>query len=210
MWPITNSACHQTEYIGGVLVDLPLVQRACAGDSSAWREIYNRHAPAVRRLLQGFASLAAADVEDLVQETFVRASRSIESLRDSDRLRPWLLTIARSLALNALRQRASRARLLAAYAADPAAGAPAPRLDDGAAVRTRREQLVRELIASLPAGPEADTVRLFYLEGKLSAREIAEQLGVGKSAVTMRLERFRARVKARLAAEFLAAGEVLP
>lgn len=196
--------------MGGVLVDLPLVQRACAGDATAWREIYTQHAPAVRRLLQGFASLAAADVEDLVQETFVRASRAIEALRESSSLRPWLLTIGRSLALNALRQRRSQARLAAAFLEDPALGAQAPRVDHDADGRRRRVQLVRELIAALPPGPEADTVRLFYLEGQLSARQIAEQMGVGKSAVTMRLERFRARVKARLAAEMLAAGEVLP
>ncbi|HET9753960.1 MAG TPA: hypothetical protein VFP52_13400, partial [Myxococcales bacterium] len=57
---------------------------------------------------------------------------------------------------------------------------------------------VREVIDGLREGPEKETVRLFYLEGTLSAREIALRMGVGKSAVTMRLERFRARVKAQL------------
>ena len=51
---------------------------------------------------------------------------------------------------------------------------------------------VREVIDALREGPEKETVRLFYLEGTLSAREIAARMGVGKSAVTMRLERFRA------------------
>ena len=58
--------------------------------------------------------------------------------------------------------------------------------------------VVRRLIDELPEGPEKDTVRLFYVEGELSAREIAERLGVGKSAVTMRLERFRAKVRREL------------
>ena len=57
---------------------------------------------------------------------------------------------------------------------------------------------VREVIDGLREGPEKETVRLFYLEGTLSAREIALRMGVGKSAVTMRLERFRAKVKAQL------------
>ncbi len=61
--------------------------------------------------------------------------------------------------------------------------------------------MVRRVIAELPEGPEKETVRLFYLEGELSAREIAERLGVGKSAITMRLERFRAKVKRRVLAE---------
>ena len=61
--------------------------------------------------------------------------------------------------------------------------------------------VVRRVIDSLPEGPERETVHLFYVEGKLSAREIAEKLGVGKSAVTMRLERFRTKVKKRILAE---------
>jgi RNA polymerase sigma-70 factor (ECF subfamily) len=60
--------------------------------------------------------------------------------------------------------------------------------------------LVRRIVDELPEGPEKETVRLFYVEGELSAREIAARLGVGKSAVTMRLERFRAKVKARILA----------
>ncbi len=60
--------------------------------------------------------------------------------------------------------------------------------------------LVRRLVDELPEGPEKETVRLFYVEGELSAREIGERLGVGKSAITMRLERFRAKVKGRLLA----------
>ena len=58
---------------------------------------------------------------------------------------------------------------------------------------------VRDVIDGLREGPEKETVRLFYLEGTLSAREIALRMGVGKSAVTMRLERFRARIRAQLA-----------
>jgi RNA polymerase sigma-70 factor (ECF subfamily) len=59
---------------------------------------------------------------------------------------------------------------------------------------------VRDVIEGLREGPEKETVRLFYLEGTLSAREIAQRMGVGKSAVTMRLERFRAKVKKQLIA----------
>jgi len=61
--------------------------------------------------------------------------------------------------------------------------------------------VVRRIIEELPEGAEKETVRLFYLEGELSAREIAQRLGVGKSAITMRLERFRAKVKRRILAE---------
>jgi RNA polymerase sigma-70 factor (ECF subfamily) len=65
---------------------------------------------------------------------------------------------------------------------------------------------VREVIENLREGPEKETVRLFYLDGTLSAREIAQRMGVGKSAVTMRLERFRARVRCELRDKVLGTG----
>lgn len=183
------------------------VDRARAGDPDAWRELYARHAPAVRRLVSGFGQLSSADLEDLVQETFIKAMSSLAQLHDGERLRAWLLSIARSRALNRVRDLGTARRAERAYAQDPAVGALAPRLDEGSLDRARRTAVVRELIAALPPGPEAETVRLFYVEGTLSASQIAERLGVGKSTVTMRLERFRARVKVRLAALLLDVGE---
>ncbi len=187
--------------------DTGLVHRAAAADQAAWREIYARHAPAVRRVAAGFASLGTGDVEDVVQETFVRAFGRLEQLQDPARLRGWLLSIARSRALNRLRSQQTQGRMARAYAADPAVGLKAVGLGSDSRARSRRVQIVRDLIDSLPPGPEAETVRLFYVEGELSARQIAERLGVGKSAITMRLERFRARVKAQLVARLLEAGE---
>ena len=130
----------------------------------------------------------------------MRAFKHIERLRDPARFRPWVLTIARSRCLSRLSQLSTERRATEAFAADPAQGLNAPRIDAGEVDRARRIEIVREIIDGLPEGPEAETVRLFYIEGELSAREIAERLGVGKSTVTMRLERFRARVKRRLAA----------
>ena len=45
------------------------------------------------------------DAEDLLQETFVRAIRSSGSLRDEEKLRPYLLTIAHNLLVNRYRRR---------------------------------------------------------------------------------------------------------
>lgn len=185
---------------------LDIIQRARQRESGAWRELYARDAQAVRRVLYGFGKLSTADVQDLLQETFVRAYEHIDQLRDDGAFRPWLLRIARSRALNRLRAAANRHKLASAFAADPAAGLMAPRQDEQLAERQARIALVRDLIDSLPAGPEAETIRLYYIEGELSARQIAERLNLGKSTVTMRLERFRAKVKARLAARLLRAG----
>jgi RNA polymerase sigma-70 factor (ECF subfamily) len=175
------------------------VARATRGEVEAWREIYDLHAPVLRRACATFAALSSADGEELVQETFVDAMERIGDLRDPTRLRPWLLAIARSRCLKRLRRGRVERRVVETLAFEPSGS---PDADEERAGR-ERVAIVRELIDALPAGPERETVILFYVEGRLSAREIAERLGVGKSAVTMRLERFRARVKRQLAARLL-------
>jgi RNA polymerase sigma-70 factor (ECF subfamily) len=180
--------------------DAQLVARAVAGDASAFRALYDRWRPPVFRLARAFADLDADEVDDVVQETFVRAFGALAGLKEPGRFGPWILTIARNRALSRLARRKAGVALSEELAHESEAlggeGATLPDPGDAAEV-----EVVRRVIAELPEGPEKETVRLFYVEGKLSAREIAARLGVGKSAITMRLERFRAKVKRRVLAE---------
>jgi RNA polymerase sigma-70 factor (ECF subfamily) len=180
--------------------DALLVASALRGEAGAHRALYDRFRPGVWRVARGFADFDVDDVEDVVQESFVRAFRSLAKLKEPERFGSWLLTIARNRALSRLARRRAGGELAeelareAEVAVTAEQGLPDP--DAGAEL-----EVVRRLIAELPEGPEKATVHLFYVEGSLSAREIAERLGVGKSAITMRLERFRARVKGRVLAE---------
>jgi len=172
-----------------------LIERAARGEAEAHRALYERYRPLVVRLLEGFYSLDRDDVEDVVQETFTRAFKGLTYLRAPGAFDAWLLCIARNRALSHLERRATAKRTRQALEAEEA---PATDLLPPAFHAEVDARVVRELVEALPDGPEKETVRLFYLEGELSAREIAERLGVGKSAITMRLERFRARVKREL------------
>ncbi len=180
--------------------DAALVARAAAGDHGAFRALYDRHRTAVSRVTRGFAVLDGDDADDVVQESFIRAFRSLGRLKEPSRFGPWLLTIARNRARSRLSRRRAGEKLAddlgneAEALAEDTSSMP----DPGAEVEM---EVVRRIITDLPEGAEKETVRLFYLEGRLSAREIAERLGVGKSAITMRLERFRAKVKRRILAE---------
>jgi RNA polymerase sigma-70 factor (ECF subfamily) len=185
----------------GRVEDSTLVERAIAGGLRGRRaeeELYRRYRPAVSRLAGSFSELDADESEDVVQEAFVRAFRALGSLKDCERFAAWLFTIARNRARSYLTSRATH------HKAAEDAGRQARLLEDhvpAASHALEKEaelRAVREVIDGLREGPEKETVRLFYLEGTLSAREIALRMGVGKSAVTMRLERFRARVKAQL------------
>jgi RNA polymerase sigma-70 factor (ECF subfamily) len=68
-----------------------------------WHSAYRDHGPAVLGYLS--SRMRREDAEDLLQETFVRAIRASGSLRDQDKLRPYLLTIAHNLLVNRYRRR---------------------------------------------------------------------------------------------------------
>ncbi len=197
---VTRSSFALT-LLDGRVKDSTLVARALGAGSrskAAEEELYRRYRPAVSRLAASFSELDADETEDVVQEAFVRAFRALASLKDRERFAAWLFTIARNRARSYLTSRATH------FKAAEEATREAQLLEDhvpAASQHLEKEaelRAVREVIDGLRDGPEKETVRLFYLEGTLSAREIAVRMGVGKSAVTMRLERFRARIKAQL------------
>jgi RNA polymerase sigma-70 factor (ECF subfamily) len=73
--------------------DGALVERAAQGDERAFSQIYRRHA----RYLAGVVYRVmgdAAELDDVVQEVFLTCLRGLPSLKEGERLRPWLVTIA--------------------------------------------------------------------------------------------------------------------
>ncbi len=87
--------------------DAALVAAYRRGDERAATELVQRHLGAVGRFL--YASGAGrSDVEDLVQETFFRAFRKVESWRGDAAFRSWLFTIAGNLLRDDYRKRKGR------------------------------------------------------------------------------------------------------
>ena len=86
--------------------DVALIARWKAGDERAATELVERHAPALARFAISLGE--RADVEEVVQDTFVRAFGSIDSFRADSALRTWLFTIERRLILD--RRRSERRR----------------------------------------------------------------------------------------------------
>jgi len=84
-----------------------LIQRAKAGDPTAFAEIYDRHQPAIYRyIFYRVGSVTTA--EDLTSEVFVRLLERIDTFTCRGRpLLAWLYTIARNLLTDHLRQAGS-------------------------------------------------------------------------------------------------------
>ena len=72
--------------------DSALIAAWQAGDEQAAAELVGRHARPLARFLAG-AGAPEAEVDDLVQEAFIRAFRSVDRFRGQCQFRTWLLTI---------------------------------------------------------------------------------------------------------------------
>src|SRR5437660_4389110 len=81
-----------------------LVTRACQGDQEAFRLIFERYSRPVISFI--YDQIGDRDLaEELTQETFVRAYRSLKSLREETKLSTWLFGIAKNVARESLRSK---------------------------------------------------------------------------------------------------------
>jgi RNA polymerase sigma-70 factor (ECF subfamily) len=158
--------------------DLDLIARWKSGDERAATALVERHADAIARFAASVG--AREDVEDLVQETFVRAFGSFDSFRGESSLRTWLFTIARRLLLD--RRRSERRRgggsRMALDVKDSDAVTEYDALD--AVVADETQHRMREAVARLtPTQREVFTLRVS--EG-LSYKEIADAVDTTEGA----------------------------
>jgi RNA polymerase sigma factor (sigma-70 family) len=80
-----------------------VVAAAVRGHEVAWAALHRRYDPMLRRVVAGYR-LSRPDVDDVLQETWVRLVRSIRRLEDPNAVGAWLCTTARREALRALQR----------------------------------------------------------------------------------------------------------
>lgn len=154
--------------------DLELIARWKAGDERAATTLVERHAPALVRFAISLG--ARFDVEEIVQDTFVRAFGSIESFRADSALRTWLFTIERRLILD--RRRSERRRRDDAPIDEAASATEFDALDG--LVAEEAEGRVRRAVEQL-SRLQREVFLLRVNEG-LSYKEIADIVGSTEGA----------------------------
>ncbi len=174
--------------------DDELVARIAAGDDTALRDLFGRHAPWLAVRLR--ALLPAADVEDVLQETFLAAWRGAGGYRPQGACGGWLWGIARRQAALLLRRRGPAERACTALPAVLVAGRPdAPDPVETALARTELDGAVAAL--GPDGSPEREVWRLMYEQDRPVA-EVAEMLGVPPGTVKSRAHRARRLLRAAL------------
>jgi RNA polymerase sigma-70 factor (ECF subfamily) len=172
--------------------DVELLARMGTRETSALAQLYDRHAG---RAL-GVAHRVLGDrgeAEEVVQDVFLQlwnAPARYDARRG--KFTTWLVVMARSRALDRVRQRATRAR---AQAQDPRPGASAPSAESQVlAVEARRS--VQAALASLPES-QRQAIELSFYRG-LSHSEIARETGEPLGTVKSRMSRAVAALRQAL------------
>jgi RNA polymerase sigma-70 factor (ECF subfamily) len=153
----------------------------------AWRELEQKLRPFVARRVHG------ADVDDVVQDVFLRMQRNLCQLRDEQRFGPWVYQIARSAIID--HQRAALRRPVATDEA-PDGSTPAIDEDEDGAVERELATYLAPFVAALPS-PYREALTLTELEG-LTQKDAAAMLGVSLSGMKSRVQRGRARLREML------------
>ncbi|HTJ21850.1 MAG TPA: RNA polymerase sigma factor [Gemmatimonadaceae bacterium] len=155
-------------------VDAELIARWKAGDDRAATALVERHAAALARF--AVASGERSEVDELVQDTFVRAFNSLGGFRGESSFRTWLFTIERRLLLD--RRRAEKRRRDRHEVQEGDAATEYDALDSVVADETQRR--LRAAVERLsPTQREVFSLRV--AEG-LSYKEIAEAVGTTEGA----------------------------
>ena len=171
-------------------MDDDLIAAIAAGDDAALRQLFSRHAPWLAARLR--SHLPAADVEDVLQETFLGAWRGAGGYR-AEGAGAWLWGIARRQAALWLRRRGPADLPLAddGYGVDEGARDPAD-------LAVNRADLADAVDTLGPEGSAArETWRLLYVED-LPVAEVAKRTGVPPGTVKSRAHHARRLLRAVL------------
>ena len=186
--------------------DPDLLYSAAAGDEAAFRALVDRRAPGLLQVAVALCRGNRSDAEDICQDTFIAACRSLRSYRGTGSVKGWLTRI---LVRRAGRFWKKQKRHRDTFSLEDAGGAGSVIANGGAvtpltskgslatpamAVDQRLDLL--EAIATLP--PEfRDTIVLREVEG-MSYQEIADALQVPRGTVESRIYRGRMALRKRL------------
>jgi RNA polymerase sigma-70 factor, ECF subfamily len=171
--------------------DAAIVRQVLDGDTEAFGVLVARHQERCTRLAVHILG-SREDAEDAVQETFLRAYRSLASYQERDRFTAWLVRILVNQCRTSLARQRRRAVEVPDWDWATAPGGIEEHPADRAALR---EELDRALATLEPAQREA--VVLKFAE-ELSYDEIATATGVSVSALKMRVQRACRRLRALL------------
>jgi len=177
------------------LTDIQLVNQTLQGNQSAYAQLVKKHQRFAFTLALRF-SKSREDAEEIAQDSFIKAYRSLKSFQQQAKFSTWLYSIIYTTAMSHLRKKKLSTSYIddeEAYiqVEDKAAGLTINAVEN----RSRNFYLNRAIEQLMP--DDATIIMLFY-QGEQTLEEIGETLEMAPNTVKVKLFRARQRLKEKL------------
>jgi RNA polymerase sigma factor (sigma-70 family) len=177
------------------LIDIELIDQALAGNQAAYADLMKRHQRFVFTLALRFAK-NREDAEEIAQDCFVKAYRSLASFSRQSKFSTWLYTIVYTTAMTFLRKKRVSTTSIDDESTYIQLENHSSALENNMAEQRSRSYYVNQAIGQL-LPDDAMIITLFY-KGEQSLEEIGEAMGMEANTVKVKLFRARQRLKDKL------------
>lgn len=168
-----------------------LIERVKAGDADALKTVYETYSQRMRNVCIRITQEDEDTVSDLVQEAFIRAYYSLGKLKDSSKLREWIVAITKNVSLRYL-ERKQKVQVMPFSSIADEFDVESSLASDS----MLEEKELLEIINKLPSG-YCKVFKMAVIEG-FSHKEIAEKLGIEPHSSSSQLTRAKVMLQAMI------------
>jgi RNA polymerase sigma factor (sigma-70 family) len=179
--------------------DSEIISQVLSGDQQAFAGLVNRYQNYVFTLVLRFTK-SREDAEELAQDIFIKAYRSLADFRGAAKFSTWLYTIVNNTCITFLRKKKLEIHSLDNEKVFEVADNQDSGFSANQVEQKSRVAMVNKAIALL--GPDDAMVITLFYKGEQSLEEIAQVLGVEINTAKVRLHRARARLKEKMQVHF--------
>lgn len=177
------------------------ISRVLQGDSSAYAGLVQQYQNLVFTIVLRYIK-SREDAEEVAQDVFVKAYRSLADFKGASKFSTWLYTIATTTSLTALRKKKLEVQSLDNEQVFERAEHMNSGMQANAIEQKSRALMVQQAIQLLRTD-DAQVLTLFY-KGEQTLEEMAKIMGKEVNAVKVQLHRARTRLKEKLQTHFRA------
>ncbi|HVY76056.1 MAG TPA: sigma-70 family RNA polymerase sigma factor [Puia sp.] len=181
------------------LTDTEIISRVLLGEQAMYAKLVERYQNYVFTLVIRFIP-NREDAEEVAQDVFVKAYRSLADFRGDSKFSTWLFTIARTSCISFLRKKRPDLQSLD----NEKTGLQLENRDSGFRAdlveQKSRHAMVNEAIGMLSAD-DSQVLTLFY-KGEQSLEEIGRIMGMEANTIKVKLHRARQRLKDKMEKHF--------
>jgi len=175
--------------------DIELIEQTLAGNQSAYADLIKRHQRFVFTLALRFAK-TREDAEEIAQDCFIKAYRSLNSFQRQSKFTTWLYSIVYTTAMTALRKKRVDTDSIDDENTYIQIENQMGGYDVNNVENKSRSYYLNQAIAQL-LPDDATIITLFY-NGEQSLEEIGQTMGIEPNTVKVKLFRARQRLKEKL------------